>query len=201
MSAFILASRSPRRRELLEKAGFRFDICDPNIPEVLQPHEQPTDYVVRNATEKAKAVAKNLQKKQPTPAAPPLILAADTIVVTADGLVLEKPQDESHALAMLANLSADVHFVHTGFCLFQGNNVLQAECVTSQVTFRAISPEERLAYAKTTEPYDKAGAYGIQDRGAVFVERIEGSYTNVMGLPLSQVVEALKKHARLHWYD
>jgi septum formation protein len=172
-----LASSSPRRRQLLEMLGLQVRVVPPNIPEVRRPVETPVDYVERLAREKALAVQGRL------------VLAADTTVVMRDE-VLEKPVDAADALRMLKKLQGRTHQVVTSVALLADEAIQQATDVTN-VTFRRMDESFLEAYVATGEPMDKAGAYGIQGYGAALVERIDGDFFSVMGLPLRLVLELL----------
>lgn len=187
----VLASASPRRRELLRAAGFEHEVIVANIEEKRRHGERPEDYVQRNAKEKALAVCNT----QPVAVAKAIVLAADTIVVAFDNEVLEKPTDPDDARRMLSKLSSKTHRVMTGFALCNGTTgeVLDCSIVQTQVLFRELFNEEVERYIASGEPFDKAGSYGIQGRALTFVESIEGSYTNVVGLPMSQVVLSLRR--------
>lgn len=174
-----LASGSPRRRQLLEMLGIPVRVVPSNIPEVRRPAETPVDYVERLAREKALSVPGHL------------VLGADTTVVLRDE-VLEKPGDPADALRMLRKLQGRTHQVVTSVALVAGEAVDQATDVTS-VVFRRLSDELLEAYVATGEPMDKAGAYGIQGYGAALVERIEGDFFSVMGLPIRLVLELLER--------
>jgi septum formation protein len=173
----VLASSSPRRRQLLEMLGLAVEVRPPHIREVRGADETPRDYVERLAREKAAAVPGEL------------VLAADTTVVV-DGEVLEKPADEADALRMLERLAGRTHEVITAIALRANGGTRQATDVT-RVTFRPAERALLRAYVATGEPMDKAGAYGIQGYGAALVERIEGDFFSVMGLPLRLVLELL----------
>ena len=173
-----LASSSPRRRQLLEMLGLQVRVVPPNIPEVRRPVETPFDYVERLAREKALAVTGRL------------VLAADTTVVMRDE-VLEKPVDAADALRMLKKLQGRTHQVVTSVALVADQVIQQATDVTN-VTFRRLDESFLEAYVATGEPMDKAGAYGIQGYGAALVERIDGDFFSVMGLPLRLVLELLE---------
>lgn len=173
----VLASASPRRRELLAQLGLQFSTASPDVDETPSPGEVPAAYVRRLAIEKAHAV------EAPADA---LVIAADT-TVDLDGEILAKPLDADDARAMLRRLSARTHRVHTGVALRRGDLVL-AEVVTSMVTFTPLTPEVIEWYVGTGEPLDKAGAYAVQGAGGVFVQRVRGSVSNVVGLPLHAVV-------------
>lgn len=177
----ILASSSPRRRELLRAAGLSFTVASPDTDETVKPGEPPQDAVVRLAEEKARAV----QALEPGG----VILAADTAVVL-DGRMLGKPRDEAGAREMLRALSGREHEVVTGFAIV-GKERCHSAAVTTRVRFRTLSEHEINAYVATGEPMDKAGAYGIQSGAAHFVRAVEGSYTNVVGLPMAEVVEGM----------
>lgn len=185
MSELVLASASPRRRELLAQIGVACRVQPAAIDETPHAGEAPADYVLRVAKEKAAAVAASL-----SPAVP--VLAADTTVVIEDD-VLGKPADAMDALAMLARLSGRTHEVMTAVCLAL-DGALHSECVTTEVTFVSLDRETCEAYLATDEPWDKAGAYAIQGRGAVLVKRIHGSYSNVVGLPLAETWQLLLAH-------
>lgn len=179
----ILASRSPRRRDLLGLLGRTFRIVEPTHEEQRQPGEHAADYAVRNAHEKARSVL---------PHAGPghfLVIGADTIVVL-DERILEKPRDAAHARAMLRALSGRQHEVITGLALLTPAGE-QCRAVRTEVVFRKLSDAEIEAYIATGEPFDKAGAYGIQGHAAPMVTEIRGSYTNVVGLPLAEVAEVI----------
>ena len=183
---FILASGSPRRKSLLNDAGLEFKVIVPEIIEKVLPNELPEAYVNRNSDEKAQAI---LTKYKSINKQPILILAADTIVVLA-GEILEKPESENDAMGMLSKLSASTHQVLTGYSvvLSSGGQVVQRHFIErTNVTFKSLSDLEIKRYVETGEPMDKAGAYAAQGVGAYMIESIDGSYTNVIGLPISQV--------------
>lgn len=177
----ILASTSPRRAELLKSAGLAFTVSHPDADEKLHVGETPVEYAVRTAREKAESLP-----------APPgtIILGADT-VVAAEGQILGKPADADDAAAMLRLLSGKMHEVITGVCLRSAKKTVCLH-VTTAVLFRDLSDEEISAYVATGDPLDKAGAYAIQNGAAGMVRRIDGSYSNVVGLPLCEVIEALE---------
>jgi septum formation protein len=182
-----LASGSPRRRQLLEMLGIPLRVVPSNIPEVRRPAETPVDYVERLAREKALSVPGGL------------VLGADTTVVVRDE-VLEKPADPADALRMLRKLQGRTHQVVTSVALVASETVHQATDVTS-VLFRRLSDELLEAYVATGEPMDKAGAYGIQGYGAALVERIEGDFFSVMGLPVRLVLELLERAGHGYRFD
>ena len=177
----ILASTSPRRAELLKSAGLAFEIVRPDADEKLRAGETPVEYAVRTAREKAESLA-----------APPgaVILGADT-VVAAEGHILGKPVDTEEAKQMLRLLSGKLHEVITGVCLHSAEKTVCFHVATA-VLFRNLSEREISAYVATGDPLDKAGAYAIQNGAAGMVRRIDGSYSNVVGLPLCEVIEALE---------
>jgi septum formation protein len=184
----ILASASPRRRELLAQAGFSFEVVPADVAEVRKPGEDPIRFVTRLAREKAEAVAASRSITPDT-----IVLGADTIVVV-DEEVLGKPQDAADAARMLRLLSGQTHQVITGVCLAKGRERQRAAEVTF-VRFATLSDEEIDAYVATGEPLDKAGAYAIQGRAGRWVPRIHGCYFNVVGLPLalvSSMIEAMQ---------
>jgi septum formation protein len=174
-----LASSSPRRRQLLEMLGLAVRVIAPNIPEIRRTVETPVDYVERLAREKAMAVRGRL------------VLGADTTVVVRDE-ILEKPADSADALRMLRKLQGRTHQVVTSVALVAGERIHQATDVTN-VAFRRLGDDFLRAYITTGEPMDKAGAYGIQGYGAALVERIEGDFFGVMGLPLRLVLGLLEQ--------
>jgi septum formation protein len=175
--SLVLASRSPRRRQLLEMLGIPIVVAHADVQEIPLPRETPSAYARRLARDKARAV----------PGA--LVLGADTIVVLDDE-ILEKPADAAHALEMLRRLQGRWHEVITSVCLIADGNAYEAQDRTS-VEFRPATDETLRAYIATGEPLDKAGAYGIQGYGAVLVERIEGDFFGVMGLPVRLVLDLL----------
>jgi septum formation protein len=174
----ILASASPRRRQLLEMLGIPVRVVPSHIPEVRRPVETPVDYVERLAREKALSVPGRL------------VLGADTTVVARDE-VLEKPLDAADALRMLRKLQGRTHQVVTSVALVADETVHQATDVTN-VVFRRLDDAFLEAYVATGEPMDKAGAYGIQGYGAALVERIDGDFFSVMGLPIRLVLQLLE---------
>ena len=181
----VLASRSPRRRELLAQIGLAFRLADIEVDESHRPGEAPTAYVERLARAKAGAGIGAASASE-------AVLGADTVVTVDDGAVLGKPRDEAHALEMLVRLSGRSHEVHTGVAVARAGGIASA-VVTSRVHLRAIEEAEGRAYWASGEPRGKAGAYAIQGLGAVFVARLEGSYSNVVGLPLFETVQLLRR--------
>jgi len=180
----ILASGSPRRRDLLAAAGIAFDVIESGIPEVPNDGEMPRDYALRMAREKARAVSLR------SPGA--IVIGADTIVV-CDRAILEKPSSPGDARRMLRTLSGRTHVVITAFALARDGIIVESDAIESRVTFRHLASAEIDEYIATGEPLDKAGAYGIQGLGAGFIVRLEGSRDNVMGLPTEQVLAALTR--------
>jgi septum formation protein len=181
----ILASASPRRKELLAQAGLEFRVVPSSIPEVRGSGEPPIAYVTRLAREKARFVFES-QKRSASDENELLVLGADTTVVAPNGEILEKPVDAADAARMLRLLCGATHQVITGVCVLSH----AAEEVAAEVTYvtmNTLSDAEIAAYIATQEPYDKAGAYGIQGSAARWVPRIHGCYFNVMGLPLALV--------------
>ena len=177
-----LASASPRRRELLAQIGVAHTTAVPNIDESVLAGEAPADYVLRMARAKAQAVRGHAG------ALP--VLGADTIVVL-DGVICGKPASAADGLAMLGRLSGRTHTVLTAVALAAAGAAPAARLSTSEVTFRRLSHAECLAYWESGEPRDKAGGYAVQGRAAVFIERLNGSYSGVMGLPLFETAELL----------
>ena len=181
----ILASQSPRRKELLERMGIRsFTVMDSGVDEHEEELLPPEELVCRLSERKAEAVA----RRAPAGA---VVIAADT-VVSLDGAILGKPADKLEAFRMLSTLSGVRHQVYTGVTVMRDGEK-QVEHETTDVTFRELSEEEIEHYLATGEPMDKAGAYGIQGYGALLVERIEGDYYNVMGLPVCRLGQMLRR--------
>ena len=179
----ILASASPRRQELLREAGIRFDVSPAHIPEQRDAGEAPLEYAKRLAEEKAQVIARRFPGRY--------VLGADTIVVV-DQHVLEKPADQDDAKRMLRMLSGRGHEVTTAVCLIQPDARTETRACTTKVFFRRLNEDEIQRYVASQEPMDKAGAYAIQGGAASFADRMEGEYSNVVGLPLSLVTEMLK---------
>jgi septum formation protein len=186
----VLASASPRRKELLAQAGFVFRVCPSSIPEEIQPGEDPIAFAVRLAREKAEAVFAT-QGPLDTPDDPLLVLGADTVVISPAKEVLGKPNDANDAARMLRSLSGHTHSVVTGVAVVSRLGAEVASGLT-YVTMRTISENEMAAYIQTGEPMDKAGAYGIQGRASVWVPRIHGCYFNVVGLPVALAISMLE---------
>lgn len=181
----ILASSSPRRRELLHTAGVSCRIVPSNVEEVRSPDESIEDYVKRLASEKATEVSANHPEAW--------VVGADTVVVL-DGKLLEKPADRDDAFEMLQTLSGHVHTVYTAVALLRGKpQHSEVTVTTSRVRMLQLDREDILWYVASGEPMDKAGAYAVQGIGAWFIEAIDGSYTNVVGLPLSTLFNMMRR--------
>lgn len=178
-----LASTSPRRRELLEQVGIGYTLIRAEVDETPLPAEPPAAYVERLARAKAEAGLRAAGGEG-------LVLGADTTVV-ADGLILGKPRDRAEGLALLERLSGREHAVLSAVALATAGRT-EARVQVSRVHFRATTAAEREAYWATGEPADKAGGYAVQGRAAVFIERLDGSYSGVMGLPLYETCELLR---------
>jgi septum formation protein len=181
----ILASQSPRRRYLLERAGLSFSVIPSSVDEDSIQLADPADYVKTLAKAKANDVAERYPDSW--------VIGADTIV-TIDQEILGKPISPIEARAMLAKLSGQSHFVYTGYAIISKNKaVCVCDAINTTVAFKDLSDEEIDWYIQTGEPFDKAGAYAIQGMGTFLVRRINGSYTNVVGLPVCEVIETLLK--------
>lgn len=179
----ILASASPRRRQLLQQLGLEFEVRPQSCRETSRA-QNPADYVLEIALQKARAAQAQARPED-------LILAADTAVCLGDR-VLGKPADAQDARRMLALLSGRTHLVRTGLCLLKGGQSWRCQRHTA-VTFRPLSAGLIDWYVSTGEPLDKAGAYGIQGKGALLVEKIEGDFYNVVGLPLAPLAQMLRQ--------
>lgn len=198
MSRLILASRSPRRKALLAQAGLSPEVVPTEVDETPRPGESPRRYVRRLAIEKARRAAASVR-----PGDPALVLGADTIVVL-DGATLGKPSNREEARRMLSRLSGRMHEVLTGYAVLPVNRPggkraagrigkgIAASVVATKVEFKTLREDEIEAYIATGEPFDKAGAYAIQGAGAFMVRRIRGSHSNVIGLPVCEVIETLR---------
>ena len=178
----ILASQSPRRRELLGLTGLDFVVRAADIDETMDPSLPPREEVARVSREKARAVARGPED---------VVIAADTIVVCGTQ-VLGKPKDEADAFRMLSLLSGREHQVMTGMTVLRGGQTVTETEITS-IRFRELSPAEIRAYIATGEPMDKAGAYGIQGGAALFAQSLQGDYYNVMGLPMCRLGQILRQ--------
>ena len=187
----VLGSASPRRRDLVATLGVPFVVCSASVDEASRAGESPQAYVERVTLAKLDAVVVQARSQGAA------VLVADTIVVAPDGVLLGKPRDDDDGRAMLERLSGATHEVSTRFVLAAtsrdaGPVPAHAQTVTTRVTFRALAPAEIRAYVASGEGRDKAGSYAVQGIGAAFVERIEGSFTGVVGLPLCEVLVALR---------
>lgn len=181
----ILASQSPRRRDLLKLIATGFRVIPSEVDESYRDGETPAEYVARLAEAKARAVAAKALPAE-------VIIGSDTTVASA-GMILNKPVDEADFLAMMERLSGTTHQVYSAVCVLR-ETLCAVKVVQTDVTFRQLSMPERLNYWQTGEPLDKAGGYGIQGLAARFIDSIHGSYTNVVGLPLVEL-EALLNDA------
>ena len=188
----ILASASPRRKEILENANVKFKIMASSIEELTLDSESPCQMVMRLAFEKGIDIASR-QKSD-------LVISADTIVVL-DNTILGKPKDEIEARKMITSLSGRTHQVITGISLINlDNNKKIIDYVISNVKFKKLSEEDINDYIRTRESLDKAGAYGIQGYGALLVEEIQGDYFNIVGLPISRLSDLIKKHFNINLF-
>lgn len=186
LEPLILASNSPRRKTFLKDAGLEFSIQVEEIDEVIDSGESADTFVARMAKQKGEKISEQYKDHW--------VVSADTIVVDRNG-VLGKPTDESHAVSMLLCLSGNTHNVKTAFCLSNWHSdVSYCEVVDTEVTFTNFSEDFARSYVATGEPMDKAGAYGIQNLGGMFVKKINGSYSNVVGLPMAELMATLIKY-------
>ena len=181
MENIILASSSPRRRRLMLEAGFNFEIIVSDAEEICDKSMIPWDLTVQNAQIKASPIAHINQEK--------IVIGADT-VVSLDNEIFGKPSDMEEAVKMLARLSGRTHIVTTGVCIIQKEKN-ETFYVNTEVTFKPLSGKEISQYVKVINPLDKAGAYAAQDHGELIIEKYSGSFTNVVGLPMSEVKETL----------
>ena len=181
----VLASGSPRRRELLDMAGFIFEVMPADVDETADPDLSPEQLVAHLAEKKALYIRDVLQSKDV------VIIGADT-VVAIDDLILGKPKDEDDAFDMLSRLQGRDHMVFTGVTV-ASHEKCETFVESTKVFMRALDEQEIREYMATGEPFDKAGAYGIQERGAVLIERVEGDYFTVIGLPICRLNKLLKK--------
>ena len=188
----ILASASPRRKEILGNTNLKFEVIKSDIDEVILPEESPCQVVMRLAYEKSMDIAYNNKNK--------LIIGADTIVCL-DNIILGKPKDKLDAIEMIKKLSGRTHQVITGISLINLDaNKKIIDYVVSNVKFKNLSHEDIIDYIQTNESLDKAGAYGIQGYGALLVEEIKGDYFNIVGLPISKLSDLLKKHFSINLF-
>lgn len=182
---FILASASPRRRELLASIGVEFDVLPSDVPEVHREGEAPEEYVARLSRDKAGTLASRHPERW--------VIAADTTVLLGEQL-LEKPVDEADAERMLGTIAGRTHVVYTGVTLeHAGSGYRDTRVAESEVRMLPLSRAEIAWYVRTGEPMDKAGAYAVQGIGAMFIESVHGSYTNVVGLPLATLFQMMRK--------
>lgn len=182
-----LASTSPRRRQLMQALGLNFEVIRCEIDEKHPEIVTLSEVIRENARGKAQAGVRTLGDRKG------LVISADTLVAI-DNRVLTKPVDRADAVAMLSLLSGRTHTVMTGVALALPEKPLHAFVETSQVTFRKLSPQEIESYADTREPYDKAGAYAVQGLSCLFIAKIDGSYTNVMGLPMERLLREMESY-------
>ncbi len=184
----ILASKSPRRVEILEKIVKEFEVVQSNFDENTVDFKGDIEKYVKDLSRnKAIEVSKRLNE-------PSIVIAADTVVFQ-DGKVLEKPKNEEDAFSMLSSLSGNTHKVYSGICLINTyNDTVVTDCDCTEVRFSELNPRQIRNYINSGEPMDKAGAYGIQGLGGAFVEGINGCYYNVMGLPLNKLYKALENY-------
>ncbi|MBK5260610.1 MAG: septum formation inhibitor Maf [Thermoanaerobaculia bacterium] len=181
----ILASSSPRRRELLASIGVEFDVIPSNVPEEHQPGEAPEEYVARLSRDKAQAIATRHRERW--------VIAADTTVLYGDQL-LEKPKDDADAARMLATIAGKTHIVYTGITLQnEERGYGETRVAESEVRMLPLSTSDIEWYVATGEPLDKAGAYAVQGIGSMFIDSIHGSFTNVVGLPLALLFQMMRK--------
>lgn len=182
----ILASGSPRRRDLLDEAGYRFQVENPGIEENEDTSLPIRQLTAENARDKATAVSARFPDA--------VVIAADTLVLLGD-TVLSKPADRAEASRMLASLNGRSHEVFTAVALRQGTTGKTVDfSVTTAVHFKNLTREEQADYHSRIDPMDKAGAYAAQDHGTLIIDRIEGSMSNVIGLPMDEVAHALREH-------
>ncbi len=184
-SRLILASKSPRRSELLRQVGFEFDLVPSGVEEDFVQGESPQEHVIRLAQAKARDVGSKYPKRW--------VIAADTIVCI-DGSILGKPKNREEAVQMLRRLSGQEHRVLTGFAVCHlGKRMADKQAVETAVRMKPLTPAEMEWYVQTGEPFDKAGGYAIQGIGSFMIESIRGSYTNVVGLPLCELIQMLNR--------
>lgn len=185
MKRIILASASPRRKELLEQIGLTFEVTVSNVPEVITKSE-PSEVVEELSAQKAKAAAQAQMKEGAA-----IVIGADTIVCQ-DGKIMGKPKDKEDAAKMLKRLAGNTHSVFTGVTVIEGGVTVRTFSCETKVRVYPMTEQEIWDYIETGEPMDKAGAYGIQGRFAAWIEGIEGDYNNVVGLPVSALWQVLK---------
>lgn len=189
----ILASKSARRIDILRHLGLDPTVSVSNADETVNSPLSPEELTQELALRKASAVIENVPSDS-------LVIACDTVVASLNGEIFGKPKSKDDAYRMLSSLSGKAHRVVSGIALSLNGKTVTA-CETTLVKFKTLSEKELLAYIQTDEPYDKAGGYGIQDKAAVFVEKIDGDYYNVVGLPVYRMFEALKKEFDIDYFD
>jgi len=189
-----LASQSPRRRQLLEAIGLPYVVHSPDALELHPSSDEIDRIIIQNARAKAESVLGKLSNEED------IVLGADTLVLL-DKRVLGKPTDQDNAVETLTLLSGQTQTVVTGLHLCSPRYGERSLTVRSSVTFRKLAPEEIKQYVQTREPYDKAGAYAVQGLGALFIQRIDGSYTNVMGLPIEAVMKEMSALTHIPIYE
>ncbi len=193
----LLASSSPRRRQLLEALGLPFSVIRAQTDEKHPQIVTLTEVISQNAVDKAQAGLKTLADKKGV-----VVIGADTLVAV-EGRVLGKPKDPTDAANMLRLLSGRTHTVMTGVALASQERGCSVFVETSEVLFRPLSESEISGYVETKEPYDKAGSYAVQGASCLFIEKINGSYTNVMGLPMERLLKELEAYTGIpvfHWF-
>ncbi len=182
-SRIVLGSSSPRRRDLMSRVGFEYEVVKPETEEIRRDGELPQTYVERNALEKAQWVVGSVGDDA-------VVISADTIVVLGEE-ILEKPKDKTEAKRMLTSLSGASHYVITGVCIAKGTHTKVFSSRT-EVQIKSLRTTEIDSYIATGEPMDKAGSYAAQGIGSYMVKSLNGSYANVVGLPIAEVVEILE---------
>ena len=187
MADLILASSSPRRKELLQQVGLVFETYSPDIDESVLAGESPDQYVLRLAENKARAVFQQFTNA--------VIIAADT-TLSVDGMIIGKPESKAHAFEIWQSLSGRWHEVYTGVCVAAPEKI-KSRVVTTRVEFQTLSRNDMEQYWASGEPVGKAGGYAIQGVAAKFIPRIEGSYSNVVGLPLHETLQLLQQIAHI----
>jgi len=190
----VLASQSPRRKQILETMGLTFRVLLPSSDEIHPDHSNLEVSILENARAKAESILDRLDLPEN------IAIGADTLVAT-EKRILGKPAGRDEAVAMLRELSGATHTVYTGLTLISPRLGRRERCVQSRVTFREMSAAEIESYVSTREPYDKAGSYAVQGLGAIFITAIDGSYTNVMGLPIEALLEELGSLSGRPVYD
>jgi septum formation protein len=193
LPTLVLASQSPRRRQILDNMGLKFAVRMPKSEEVMPTAANSESGILANAFAKAASLRAEVGSND-------IILGADTLVIS-EGEVMGKPTSPAVAKDMLQRLSGRTHEVITGLTLLTGPTRSWKKAVKSLVTFRRMTESEIAQYLATSEPYDKAGAYAVQGLGALFIERIEGSYTNVMGLPIEELLKGLGEISGIPIYE